>query len=184
MTTIDKTSWPKIEALPSNVRAPAPTTTARFAATSRFLVGFEAAGASAPKYAVAHGDWAGYGDTIDARYAGRDPRAALAAAMQAAHELQVQPDFDPRSLPWVTGNNPVQTTIGLFQTRSGAFIISPLWSVPNRGTDRMDDYEPLTLSQLDSPEHRFEFRDRSLVAIVGAGGMIRNPAAAAAALLD
>jgi hypothetical protein len=164
----DKSSWPKLQTLPTELPKPARTGTPKFPVATRYTAGSFADAAD------------GYAGRIGPEYQsestwllGRDPRAALAAAAALAGQKHLVPYSD--SLNKQTRE---QTIIGLYTTPSGTLFATPLWETP--GTNDIQHYYPVSMGAGSTPDARVRFGDDRLMAVVGVDGFVANPAYAAA----
>ena len=160
----DKSSWPKIQTLPAGLPAPAKSYPAKFHVGTRFTAGSWADSATDYVGRVAGTDELADG-TKTGRYVGRDPRAALAAAVEGAKQLVGNPESEKQA--------PARTIVGLYETGSGAFTTQPLWDSP--GTNDISHFYPIDGTLATTPDARFRFTDPTLAAVVVPDGYIANP---------
>jgi hypothetical protein len=172
MTTIDKSSWPTLQPLPAQLPAPAAERSAKYPPSGRVLAGKAADSAHEPLFSVGQAD-ALTPDHLSAHYVGREALPALSAAAHAAAQLQPAPSADKSPAA------PAQTLVGVYQVPGGGFYTEPLWQVPSRGTQWMENFTPVPETFATTPDMRFDFHDDRLAAVVTSDGFIVNPKNAA-----
>jgi hypothetical protein len=158
----DKSSWPIVQQLPTDLPAAASATAPAWPVTPFTIAGSLAATHASPADRMS--------PQVDAaRLLGRDPRAALAAATALAGQQLLIPIGG-------LAKHYAQTLVGLYETApGGTFYAAPLWTATWAYYDRPG---PVRLDRGTTPDARFRFDDPRLLAVVGADGFVANPAAA------
>jgi hypothetical protein len=172
-TPKDKTSWPVMQALPTDLPAPARERGAKYQVWGKFSAGSIADHRTGSAVRVSPTwDWNLGDPLLDAvRLLGTDPRAALAAAAAMAGREHLQPaDYQGKT-------HMAKTLVGLYRTDKGQYFGAPLWYTP--GTNDYQYFGVLANTFAAQPDTRFTFRDDRLAAVVAVDGFIANPTHAA-----
>ena len=164
----DKSAWPRIEALPANLPAPAVVRDSKYPLHARFTAGSFATGAHEYTSRVAQANQEFDGDGLLHHYAGKDARAALAAAVAMAGVEHVNPN------PYTGEPTQSRTMVGIYQAAGGAFLLQPLWT--SGGTNDVSYFHAIDDTRATTPDARFRFTDDRLTAVVTTDGIFRNPA--------
>ena len=172
-TPKDKSSWPAMQALPTDLPDPARATRARYQVWAKFSAGSIADHRTGSAIRVSPTwDWNVGDPLLDAvRLLGRDPRAALAAAAALAGVEHLRPGTSTQP------PRPAHTLVGLYRSDDGRYWGVPVWYTP--GTNDEQFFGELGNSFARTPDTRFTFRDERLAAIVATDGFVASPAHAA-----